>query len=726
MGLFPKGAPLRFVLDVPPLSLGSTLPSEEIQPLRSPAYEDVPMWNILPSYQLYESTFSKNLDPDTENVHGTPPGYEDSLPSEPRTDYFSGSQPTTWENSILGNTHRLKLLALFDPQTADLLKIDVCLTTLPGQRGVKPSVYDALEYEFSQGSRIHGFVTIANTRKDPLPYDMVSIVFEGRITVNGDESDLRKPVVFYKFLNMFDYRASWTPAHLDETITPENIVDPVDGTCLQFSSDRYFQPGVVYKKFFNFTIPDKLLDCACEVHDLESHCQILPSIGLDKDQFLHQLRKRREKPAPGLLVGPDKSVRAKQAILGAKDFCFSDTAISYCVDARVVGKLSDYGGTASKDEYIMVKEGTAPVRVIPRVNRDLEDHAGRFYDKFVENIQQCIAMGKLLDGGMDPKVARRTSMVKRPQLYGGTQKAVLDRPQNWENLIPYKKKTLTHPPKVVGMLLASTPKREYVLQYQPLHCRSGEKNGKSGSRSESPVHPVISTLSCLSIGGISSGASSGTSSKNSSGTSPGTTLSLPLSVTYTRTDGSSAKPPEIKGVSAEIVCCTLRSKKYPIPVDFSTEMVVGDGSAQDAFAHRVTQPFGRYLKEVMLLSERYDLSQFNMTSQTVMDIKSLAHLGVKYNHVRIGKVGVKTAGGLDRWDEYSDMPGMFTKDFLLDIDVGSLAKEKAAKEDILGLSVCLVPTFQSCIAARFYYVMVYVKFSTGDPLTVKVGVKIQN
>lgn len=687
-----------------------------LRPLASPAYEEVPMWNILPSYQLYESTFSKNIDPLSEAVSGAPPLYEaatsPATPEAQRSDYFGAvtSVPNRWENSILGNTHRLKQLLSLDPQLADLLKIDVSLTSGPGKRGVRPTLYDGQDFEFLQGDLIHGYVTIQNRSRLPLPFDMFSVVFEGRITVNGDENDAsKKPIVFYKFLNMFDYQASWTPAYLADSLSESDCIDPIDGTRLMFPSERLLAPNVVYKKFFNFTIPDHLLDCSCEVHELLCHCQMLPSIGLDKEQFLQRLRKMRVKPANpqaasfsigGPAVSEKKSlpIRSKRTPVQSfrvRDFCFPDTAISYCVEARVVGKLSDYGGSpnGSKDEYIMVKESNAPVRLMPQTFSESDDASiEAFFSKFSQSIQLCIAMGRQLElGETTPLVRRNGSVVKNLQLFTPSSNSLgesLSESDLFESMLPYKKKSLTQT-KVVGMFHASTPKRDYTL----LYC------------------PSFGSKPLTSLGKIRD-----------------TKMRFPLTITYSNVEQQkNLRPPEIKTVCAEIVACTVRSKKYPIPVEFTTNMAVGTTYGNDGFEKSVTKPFSRYLKDIVLLSSKFDPTEFNASPQTIMDVKSLAQLGVKYNNLRISDVVAKSAGGLARWQEVQGSPGKFTKLIEVEIDIKNLfAKEKSLSEDMLAQPVCLVPTFQSCIACRFYYVTVYVKFHSGDPLALKVAVKIEN
>ncbi|GEQ67059.1 hypothetical protein JCM33374_g722 [Metschnikowia sp. JCM 33374] len=315
-------------LTMPTTETGSPMVSpSSLQPFTSPPLEDAPIWNILPSYQLYESTFAKVMDPMIEEFNEEPPLYQDSpthsSSSEAENDYF-GRQPgpeasfhtpePRWENSILANVHRMKYVDEFNKLVADKLIVETVLTK------------------------------------------------NGRISVNGNDAGSgTKPLLFYKFLNMFDYNASWTPACFEESSTTNlGPIDPVDGTTLQFPFQRQLEPGVAYKKFFNFTIPTKLLDCACETHEIPQHCVLFPSIGLDKNIFLSRLRKLREVPVKtGRTAFPCTPNKTTHSItsnsvsnkrnapnITTRDYGFSDTSISYSVETKVIGKRSVYDKSA--------------------------------------------------------------------------------------------------------------------------------------------------------------------------------------------------------------------------------------------------------------------------------------------------------------------------------------------------------------------------------------------
>lgn len=705
LGFSPSADSISMVL----LSLGS---SEEPQndpanPLPLPAYEDVPMWNILPSYQLYELTFSKTVDPCLDDFAHDPPVYEvlplpeateASPPETTPTDYFlvrPAGTPNSWENSILGNTHKLKRL---DRNRAEHLKIDVKLTANPGKRGVKPALIDPNSYEFAQGDAIHGFVTVKNVSSKPLPYNMFSVVFEGRASVNGDEKE-KRPAVFHKFLNMLDYKALWTPAYFEEHVAGnQDPEDPVDGSRLTLSNQRMFEPGVTYKKFFDFTVPDKLLECACEAHAIPCHCELLPLIGLDKELFLLLLRKMREKSGPlkpVWTIGDSAPLPRKllpPQSLRVKDFCFPDTAVGYSVEARVVGMLLSYG-EAKKNEFIILKEESCPVRVVPRgtgcILPDQERGAQQYYEQFVRDVRASIELGRLLD--QRSQQLRRPSILKNRQLYiRDSLEDVTSRSNEseYEVFLPLKKKLLTQPGRVVGMVGLKTPRKEYVMRYVPPYTfRPRTKVENSCSRS----------------------------------------FTVPLELVFSFTENGFSpkthKPPEVRGVSAEIFVCTYRSRKYPIPVEVTNKMRFQNKPHLDNLDKYVVQPFGTYLGEIVDLADKHGVELLNLDNQAIADIKALAHLQTKYN---LFKVESSTSDTLP-WSQ-GDLALRYTKKLNVFINMeGTFSREiNRLSDDITAEAVALVPTFQSCIVGRYYYLSILVRLQNNDSLSIKVPLRVQN
>lgn len=694
-----------------------------LHPMVSPAVEEVPIWNILPSYQLYESTFAKVMDPLIEDFNEEPPLYDDSPPHlvtpEAENDYFSrnanipGSGSSArppeprWENTILANAHRMKNVDEFNKLVAENLTIDIVLTKKPGIKGRKPDIYDPLELEFLQGDSIHGYVIVENTGNEPLSFDMFSVVFEGRVSVNSNEaSSGTKPLLFYKFLNMFDYNASWTPVFFEGQLpNTHDYIDPIDGSTLQFPYKRQLKPGVVYKKFFNFTIPENLLDCSCEPHELPQHCVLFPSIGLDKYVFLQRLRKLREVPRPNTaMVSPKgqivtqnghKNIKKKSPNLITRDYGFPDTSISYSVETRVIGKRTMYEKaiTPNNEEFIIVKEASMPLRIIPR---DIESStvgtncpiAEKHYKSFVKSIEKSIETGRRLQEGKESEIlTRKSSTVK--QSYTGSPKTSKQQINVYKVHFPYKRKILTQPSKVMGLLNAIVEKREHVLRY------------------ETPYN--YKTVTAVD-------------SKKSS------MLKAQINLEYISTEGENKaiKPPEIRGVCAKIAICTIRSKKYPIPIEFSQELmfrnIVG---GDDSVEKYVIAPFKKYLEELKKLIEIYGTQALGIKRQTIMDVKSLANLETKSTLLKVDNIQIISQGGLGNWRKTDDSTKV-ENSFELTVDIQSLfvKDSKRPTEDKLNGALTLVPSFQSCIICRYYYLLVEIKLGNGDTLPVKIPIKI--
>ena len=53
-----------------------------------------------------------------------------------------------------------------------------------------------------------------------------------------------------------------------------NIIDPIDGSALCFKKEKIIFPGITYKRFFTFRIPNNLLDSECNDHALSKHVEL--------------------------------------------------------------------------------------------------------------------------------------------------------------------------------------------------------------------------------------------------------------------------------------------------------------------------------------------------------------------------------------------------------------------------------------------------------------------
>lgn len=712
--------------------------------------------NILPSYHMYQSTISKNLTPTNENFRVDPPMYEMTpvnsisttpslsvsqihsptsnlsvdefpFPTQQIDEVFDGESANIWENTILANVHKLPNLSKSDNRICQDLEIDIKVTEKVCQKGVKPTIIDPLRYEFKQGDYIHGYVTMKNKSPVPMLFDMVYVVFEGTLVVlenNRGLIDINMPSKMHKFLNMLDLFASWSYANIDRLATDngdphdwcDGETDPFDNTVLSIDVKRFFQPNVTYKRFFTFRIPEKLLDNTCEGHIFSSHTEIPPSLGVP--------RATTTTPS-SLLVQKSRQF---------KDFSIIDASISYSVEARVIGKASDYKHTQHRDQYVIAKEAVCNIRVVPNSNMSYiynsysrNQESFLYYKAFVDSVKSKIEYGNdLLNLPSDkrdtpeisPLVSRDGSFVKLRQLYTMTDGAIKRklRPSTkqfldeiYQCLAPYKKKSLTGSSKVLGVVSLSTPKQEYrTLYVPPIKFRKPNEVYNN------------------------------------------TKMTIPLEISYfhTKSPGKEVQFPDIKYIKTELVALTLRSQKYPIPLEFNHEMCFKEQEIYDRkhepenFDTIIISQFQSYLSQLRNLIHNLGNHVFRVETQLVKDMKALATLSTKYINLQIPNFQLTTKSPKSHsshtslstipWDLVESTLAdykLFSKNFDLHVDLNDCQMKgpSAPSKPGNGLDhLTLVPSFQNCLMSRLYYLKVSIKLNTGELLTVNAPVQIEN
>jgi hypothetical protein len=756
----------------------------------TPTNEDEDILNILPSYQMYKSTVSRNLTPSQENFKVDPPMYEltplnsgtlspfgdtplqspamelsafvsedSSFADASRTaaqpilsaQTFTDESENLWENTVLANAHKLKNLTGTENQISNNLQISITVTEKVGQKGVAPVFMDPLVREFRQGEYIHGYVTITNTSTTPIPFDMVYVVFEGSTIVLDNVNGIintKTPLNVYKYLNMIDLFASWSYANIDRLASDngdphdwcDGETDPYDNTTLAIDVKRLFQPGVRYKRFFTFKVPEKLLDDACEMHDLTLHQEVPPSFGTPR--------------MTGRQDSNGKSIDSQDSQKGViRDFCFIDASMSYSVDARVIGKASDYRFKTSSlmgDEYVIAKEASLPIRVIPMQTPERNarmignrHEANQYYRAFVDCIKTKINAGRELlnlqpitsNSGLSSGYASprnltpmpsqesmpSVSFVKLRQLYDNDQQSVIKKlrvprksinEEQYQSFLTYKKKSLTGLTKSCGILTLSTPKTEYRMPYK----RPAKFVKEGGHTSQS-------------------------------------TISIPMELQFFAEEGKSHSLPEIKDFSAELTVFTVKSKKHPIPIEITHELLFHDQEVEsskrlgnDNFDAIVIIKFREYLYELRDLLKRNGPNVLLVETGLFNDLKSMALLQTKYIHLSVDKPLVSDVltesparlGGLHpslssiQWNEEKSPETAFlqgytahSKRFSLNVDLLSL-DFKAGGGNKNANDICLVPDFQTCLLVRLHYLKVSLKTTTNQIMTVNVPIICEN
>lgn len=495
---------------------------------------EAPVWNILPSYHMYTTTIYKGFNVSDESLT-EPPSYEtssihsagqmssvstarsnsmvaqrSSVASTGETEdsndnsqrlIIADEDTNLWQETILDNVHKLTNLMYSNKEVSNAVKISIQFTKEVGELGKEPILIDPLLHEYKQGDLINGYVLITNESNEPIPFDMFYVLFEGNLTVaNSLDINDRKPTKIERFLQMFDFSASWNHAHINRLITEYAnayecplITDSYDDTKMAFSN-RKLLPGVTYKRFFTFKIPENLLDSECG-HSLLDHTQIPPTLG-----------KSRSEDYVNLTYKPDATK--------TKSLSFIDTSISYGVQARFIGRASKYNVNLSKrkdpvlinskgDEYVILKETNKFLRIVPQVryltpNQRVIKRKGSqiLYDNLINRCKEKIKIGHELiqsieankmDNAIDliNKLSSQapSDHVKFNQLYQSTSGAECKRDlidqfseKNYNLISPYTKRSIRGSITPIGTLQVSTPKLEYIINiYYPGGISEGHR-----------------------------------------------------------------------------------------------------------------------------------------------------------------------------------------------------------------------------------------------------------
>lgn len=721
-----------------------------------------PIWTILPSYYMYQSTFYGELDPpeygEGESVSDTHASCALSQQSSGQltgaTSLSHGSRlasttPTTadgsfivadesttsWRETLLDNIQSLRNLTDSDNEYSKGVNISVHFTENVGEKGVAPKHIDPLNFEYKQGDFLNGYILIRNEGTKPLPFDMFYVLFEGNFVVSNSKDPFdKKPVKVRKFLEMFDFAASYSEVTLVNRILSEHgnvmgscplMIDPYDNTHLHIEADKVLHPGITYKRFFNFKIPVRLLDSECNDHNLTGHTELPPTLGMSLAE--KSVWKSAERPI--------------------SDFSFIDASTNYAVLARIIGKANKYGavqltesGTklinARGDEFIILKEYSSFIRILQESvilsdrEKEVNKEASRvLYENFVSRIKEKLAVGKellkaieSLDDNKTMEISHRLAAmetvraqtqndtVKARQLYTRTNSnrdvKVLAKGKTYDIIVPIAKKQVFGHPKPIGTLMMSTPKTEYRLNYiSPKRFRV-----------RIPCDPSSWTVE------------------------------IPLDFSYTPSSMGPAdvtKFPEIRSLQAELVVFTLKSNNRPIPVELNHDFLFKNAPSThsktvrtDNFTHLIKKPMQEYATELRSLAKLLGTNNFAIERSLVDDLSAMCNADEKYlNLVLRDLTIVDSKGQRLKYKRGVKVPwtkgeGLsFRKQFSVVVDVTKAQRKTvnipALTDDYKSYDeFTLVPSFQTCLVSRLYYFRFLVSLSNDEIFEFKLPLSI--
>ncbi|EMG49706.1 hypothetical protein G210_5465 [Candida maltosa Xu316] len=715
---------------------------------------------ILPSYSMFTSTLGRNvnvpeLDDNPRNLE--PPVYnrEDSFHSDAASSTSSshlssgfnnlslGSSRTSvtsttlenideqgsfiiadentgyWKETILDNVHHLPNLTFQSHKISEAVKLEIYYTKDICEIGKKPELIGPSIFEYKQGDLLTGYILIRNESDKPIPYEMFYLLFEGNYMIanKSNAADI-VPVKVRKFLEMFDFSGSWNDGNISRLVTEvrnpyicEDIRDPIDGTALCFGEKRIIYPGITYKRFFTFRIPDSLLDSECNEHGLSKHVELPPTMGLSRWEVAHYPERAKTK---------------------LKDFCPIVDSVSYGVMARFIGRKStweaDFGKiitpsrdtrliNAKGDEYIILKELTNHFRVVQkttiptdseRLMKLLENKL--MYNNLISRIKEKIDMGKQMIESIENNEFTSTidigkqltqteiEMAKCKQLYRPDcvrdAKADPNKIEYYETFLPLVKKSITGS-KELGTLKMASPKKEYCVCYIP------------------PTRFRSYSIDKL------------TPSWNFE-------ISLDLSIQFPSLLNKAPQIPTIKAITAELVVLTVSSAKLPIPIEFNHDLVfnkqnTGSFIDSDNFETNIVKPFKKYSNELYQIYKTLGSSNFKIEKQLIEDLKALCELDHKCFNLVVQDV--KVNGQSYKKDSLNWTVNKTSASASIKVGVnlesllikGNTPNKSHKAYDMF----TLVPDFQSCFMSRMYHIRLTVQLSNGSYSNIKIPVRIQ-
>lgn len=356
-------------------------------------------FDVLPSFQMFQSIMKRDDDQFNEDLNINPPVYTDQDSSPRHATGRTSSQETL--NQV---THRLREYDIQDmgeipevddnffhptdndseatsgtatPQTNATrtenyghsvldtidrlpvvkyspLEIGIFVTkTVP-----HPNLTNELETrlkEYTSGDYVNGYIVIANTSDSPVDFGLFTVTLEGTIksteknphTESHLDPHRYSKILMKKFLKMYDLNASYGYVQVPNSAGIEyeyNDIDASDGCILGLPTNRVLQPHTKYKKFFTFKFPDKLLDNVC-MHSILPHILPPPSMGFDATSFHNKGEGIELSRALGYGF---LSIRGTPLL--TKDYSIDNVSVSYTIEAKFIDKK------VKKDQKEMFEE----------------------------------------------------------------------------------------------------------------------------------------------------------------------------------------------------------------------------------------------------------------------------------------------------------------------------------------------------------------------------------
>ncbi|CAR29660.1 hypothetical protein ZYGR_0AD03440 [Zygosaccharomyces rouxii] len=237
------------------------------------------------------------------------------------------------------------------PKLSTPIEVTIRLTKNPPKPHVRPEEESILK-EYTSGDVIHGYCIVENMSSQPLPFEMFYVTLEGYTSLIDRQVGKR---TLKRFLRMVDLSASWSYTNIQLSTGVSVVVGDVDydNCVIGLTNNRILEPGVKYKKFFTFKLPNQLLDVTCKQEQF-SHTLLPPTFGVDKFRNHGKYSGIRVNNILGC-----GHLGVKGSPILTIDMVDENLSINYTVDARIVGK------DKRTQKLNLMKEADYNIRVIP-------------------------------------------------------------------------------------------------------------------------------------------------------------------------------------------------------------------------------------------------------------------------------------------------------------------------------------------------------------------------
>ncbi|CAH2355871.1 hypothetical protein CLIB1423_36S00738 [[Candida] railenensis] len=633
-------------------------------------------YNILPSYQMFSHTVNKSCEIEFEN-NSAPPSYQEltnsgrclgcnSLPTSTSqaslinsSSSQSASEATSNQENILNNV--LKLNNITNSLTNNYsksVKLSIVLTEDEGTSEFTELRAKSIEY--SQTDTICGYVLIENTSAIPIPFEIFYVSLQGAFETTDKISKSHNRE---KFLEMIDLSASYdNPFNVRYKDT--EMLCSIDEDLLQ----RNIGPKRVYKRFFSFKIPNRLLEDSC-IHDCSTHIELPPTLGI-------------------------RNVEA---------------SINYSIEAILIGKNSMYehfdkNNTISNnfpDRYIVLKEITKDLRIVSLDTETASYSSGTVsYESLQDEIDFNLNSLAELESDQTTNFKRANSKTAyhvindpKPLLEShACETASMNSNKSQERCYQYENfqrevenfQIICHCPvktrkglkKIIEDYFFTSPNVSYKIDYiKPPQYRR---------------HELIQDRSWK------------------------------FDIPFNLTNQHFKSAPIFKNVTAELVSLTIISKVSSIPVEINHNMVFQNGN-ELTFDDIVVKPMRRKLEALRGFAKRMEPNTVRMSSSLIRDLETISSLTsicvvMDVNEVKLTPTSSSSTGVKNK---------MLQGTYNISVDLTKSAIKYRKSRGIAYDSFCLIPSFQSCKLARIYFLKLKLECSNGFAINFKVPIEVK-